>query len=51
MERVSGESERKMTAMVAKIAAVKEVPAADRLYDFALVKKAHAALQAKGWKP
>lgn len=48
---VSGESERKMTAMVAKIATVKEVPAADRLYDFALVKKAHAALQAKGWKP
>ncbi|HKY06931.1 MAG TPA: ABC transporter substrate-binding protein [Candidatus Binatia bacterium] len=48
---VTGENEKKMTAMVAQIAAVKDVPAADRLYDFALVKKAHATLQAKGWKP
>jgi ABC-type nitrate/sulfonate/bicarbonate transport system substrate-binding protein len=48
---VTGESEKKMTAMVAKISGIKEVPAADKLYDFALVKKAHAALQTKGWKP
>ncbi|HEX2227252.1 MAG TPA: ABC transporter substrate-binding protein [Candidatus Binatia bacterium] len=48
---VSGEAEKKMTAMVLKIAAVKEPTAADKLYDFALVKKAHLALQARGWRP
>jgi ABC-type nitrate/sulfonate/bicarbonate transport system substrate-binding protein len=48
---VSGEAEKKMTAMVAKIAGAKETPPSDRLYDFTLVKKAHAALQAKGWQP
>lgn len=48
---VTGEAERKMTSMVAKIAGAKEAPAADKLYDFALVRKAHAALQGKGWQP
>ena len=48
---VTGETEKKMTSMVAKIAGAKETPASERLYDFALVKKAHAALQAKGWQP
>ena len=48
---VTGATEKKMTAMVLKIAGVKEAPPADRLYDFSLVKKAHAALQAKGWRP
>jgi NitT/TauT family transport system substrate-binding protein len=48
---VSGETEKKMTAMVLKIAGVKEVPPADKLYDFSLVRKAHAALQAKAWHP
>jgi NitT/TauT family transport system substrate-binding protein len=48
---VSGEAEKKMTAMVVKIAGVKDAPPADRLYDFSLVKKAHVALQAKGWQP
>jgi hypothetical protein len=40
-----------MTAMVLKIAGAKEPTAADKLYDFALVKRAHVALQAKGWRP
>ena len=48
---VSGEAEKKMTAMVLKIAGAKEPTTADKLYDFALVKKAHVALQAKGWRP
>jgi NitT/TauT family transport system substrate-binding protein len=48
---VTGESEKKMTAMVAKIAGAREVPPSEKLYDFALVKKAHAALQAQGWRP
>ncbi len=46
---VTGETEKKMTAMVLKIAGAKEAPPTDKLYDFSLVKKAHAALQAKGW--
>lgn len=48
---VSGEVERKMTAFVLKTAGAKDAPPADRLYDFTLVKKAYAALQAKGWHP
>jgi len=46
---LAGDAEKKMTAMVLKIAGVKEAPPMDKLYDFSLVKKAHAALQAKGW--
>jgi NitT/TauT family transport system substrate-binding protein len=48
---VTGEIEKKMTGMVLKIAGVKESPSNHRLYDFSLVNKAHAALQAKGWRP
>jgi len=47
---VAGDAQKKMTAMVLKIAGAKEAPAADELYDFSLVKKAHVALQAKGWR-
>ena len=48
---VSAEAERKMTGFILKIAGMKEAPPADKLFDFALVRKAHAALQAKGWHP
>jgi len=48
---VTGETEKKMTAMVLKIAGVKETPLTDKLYDFSFVRRAHAALQAKGWRP
>lgn len=48
---VSGDAAKKMTSMVVKIAGAKEAPPQERLYDFSLVKKAHAALQAKGWRP
>lgn len=48
---VSDEAEKKMTGMVLKIAGVKDAPPAHKLYDFSLVKKAHVALQAKGWQP
>lgn len=47
---VTGDVEKKMTAMVLKIAGLKEAPPSDKLYDFSLVRKAHAALQAKGWR-
>ena len=48
---VTGEAEKKMTGMVLKIAGGKEMPPAEKLYDFSFVRKAHAALQAKGWRP
>lgn len=48
---VSEEVAKKMTAMILKIAGAKNAPPADKLYDFTLVKKAHVALQAKGWQP
>ncbi|MGH7927903.1 MAG: hypothetical protein ACREQV_08930, partial [Candidatus Binatia bacterium] len=48
---LSGEAEKKMTAMVVKIAGVKDPPTGDNLFDFSFVKKAHVALQAKSWQP
>jgi hypothetical protein len=48
---VTGDVAKKMTAMVLKIAGLKEAPPSDKLYDFSLVRNAHAALQAKGWRP
>jgi len=48
---VSGETQKRMTGMVLKIAGAKEAPPADKLYDFSFVRKAHAALQTKGWHP
>ena len=48
---ITGETEKKMTSMVLKIAGVKEAPSSDKLYDFSLVKKAHSTLQGKGWRP
>ena len=48
---VTGDTEKKMTGFILKIAGVKDAPPADKLYDFSLVRKAHVALQAKGWQP
>jgi len=48
---VTGEAEKKMTGMVLKIAGIKEAPPTERLYDFSFVRKAHAAIEAKGWRP
>ncbi len=48
---LSAQAEKKMTAMVLKIAGVKDPPPAEKLCDFSLVKKAHVALQARGWQP
>lgn len=48
---VTGDTEKKMTGFDLKTVGAKEVSPADTLYDFALVKKAHLALQAKGWHP
>lgn len=48
---LSTEAEKKMTGFVLKTAGAKEAPPPEKLYDFALVKKAHLTLQAKGWHP
>ena len=48
---ISGDAEKRMTAMVLKIAGAKEAPPAGKLYDFSLVRKAHASLHAKDWRP
>lgn len=48
---VTGDTEKKMTGFLLKTAGAKEAPAPEKLYDFALVKKAHLALQARGWHP
>jgi hypothetical protein len=48
---VTGDTEKKMTGFVLKTVGAKEALPADKLYDFALVKKAPLALQGKGWQP
>ena len=48
---VTSDTEKKMTGVVLKTVGAKEASPADTLYDFALVKKAHLAFQAKGWQP
>lgn len=44
-------AQKKMAAFVAKSAALKEVIPADKAFDFSFVRKANAALHAKGWQP
>jgi len=48
---LNDDAQRKMAAFVAKSSSLKEVVAADKVFDFSFVRKANAALQAKGWQP
>ncbi len=48
---LSDDSQRKMAAFVAKSSGLKDVVAADKAFDFSFVRKANAALHAKGWQP
>jgi len=48
---LSEDAQRKMAAFVAKTAGLKDVASAEKVFDFSFVRKAHAALQAKGWQP
>lgn len=48
---LSDEAQKKMAAFVAKSSGLKDVVTADRAFDFSFVRKANAALQAKGWQP
>ena len=47
----SDEAQKKMAAFVAKSAGLKEIPPMEKMFDFSFVRKANAALQAKGWQP
>jgi len=45
------EVQKKMIALVSKLAGVKEAPASERPFDFSVIRKAHATLRSKGWQP
>jgi hypothetical protein len=47
----SEETQKIMAAFVAKTAGLKEIPPMERVFDFSFVRKANAALRAKGWQP
>lgn len=48
---LSDDAQKKMAAFVAKMAGIKDIAAPDKLFDFSFIRKAQAALQAKGWHP
>ncbi|MGH7809778.1 MAG: ABC transporter substrate-binding protein [Candidatus Binatia bacterium] len=48
---LSEDGQRKMAAFVAKTAGLKDVAPVEKVFDFSFIRKAHAALQAKGWQP
>lgn len=48
---LSDDAQKKMAAFVAKSSGLKEAVAADKVFDFSAVRKANAALLAKGWQP
>jgi len=48
---LSDDAQKKMIAFVAKLAEMKETPAQEKFFDFSYIRKAHAALKSRGWKP
>jgi ABC-type nitrate/sulfonate/bicarbonate transport system substrate-binding protein len=48
---LSDDAQKKMIALVMKLTGIKDGPPVERLFDFSLLRKAHATLQARGWKP
>jgi NitT/TauT family transport system substrate-binding protein len=46
---LSEEAQKKVVSFVVKQAGVKEAPPYDKLFDFSVIKKANATLQARGW--
>ena len=48
---LSDDAQKKMAAFVAKSSGLKDIIAADRAFDFSFVRKANAALHARGWQP
>jgi NitT/TauT family transport system substrate-binding protein len=48
---LSDDAQKRMAAFVAKTAALKEVAPLEKVFDFSVLRKANAALHAKGWQP
>lgn len=48
---LSDEAQKKVVSFVMKQAGVKETPPYEKLFDFAVIKKASATLQSRGWHP
>ncbi len=48
---LSDDAQKKMIALIMKLAGIKDGPPVERLFDFSFLRKAHATLQARGWKP
>jgi NitT/TauT family transport system substrate-binding protein len=48
---LSEEAQKKVMSFVMKQAGTKEAPPNEKLFDFSIIKKANATLQAKGWQP
>lgn len=48
---LSDDSQKKIAAFVTKTSGLKDVAPAEKVFDFSFVRKAHAALHAKGWQP
>jgi ABC-type nitrate/sulfonate/bicarbonate transport system substrate-binding protein len=48
---LSEEAQKRAVSFVMKQAGVKEAPPYEKLFDFSIIKKANATLQAKGWHP
>ena len=48
---LSEDAQKKVVAFAMKQAGAKETPPYEKLFDFSIIKKANATLQAKGWHP
>ena len=48
---LSDEAQKKVVSFVMKQAGAKEAPPYDKLFDFSIIRKASATLQARGWHP
>jgi NitT/TauT family transport system substrate-binding protein len=48
---LSEDAQKKVIAFAMKQAGVKEMPPYEKLFDFSIIKKANATLQARGWHP
>jgi hypothetical protein len=48
---LSDDAQRRMAAFVAKTAGLKDISPMEKVFDFSVIRKANAALQAKGWQP
>jgi hypothetical protein len=48
---LSEEAQKKVLSFVMKQVGAKEAPPYEKLFDFSIIRKANATLQARGWHP